>query len=399
MNRISPTPTLLAAALTLLLPMAAATAQNPSRSATGDKELTAAREDLKRAAERVAELARKRGGDVDVRVERRVTRKPMIGVLLTPDEEAGVRISGVTPDSAAAKAGLRSGDRLVSISGTPILGSDGQLRVENARKLLKDIEADKPVRLGYTRDGRSASANVTPRLDEHVFVWRDDGGAGGPMDGPVFIARDHGGDIDIETVLSDLPPGVAPQIHREIVRIGPDGRCKGKDCRPPRLLSALRWNGLNLASVDAQLGRYFGTDRGVLVLSTGELEGLQAGDVIQRVDGKAVSSPREVMDALRGKPDNAKVGMNYLRDRKPATSQLTVPKVLHALPPLPPAPPAPPKPPRPPKAAPPPPLPSPSALIGDVMPGTRQAVAPQPPPAPIAPPAPPVPAATGATYQ
>ena len=44
------------------------------------------------------------------------------------------------------------------------------------------------------------------------------------------------------------------------------------------LAEAFRWNGLNLASVDAKLGRYFGTDRGVLVLSSGpDLAGLQAG--------------------------------------------------------------------------------------------------------------------------
>ncbi|WP_345294419.1 PDZ domain-containing protein [Luteimonas vadosa] len=367
--RTTKSTTLLAATLSVLLPVSAAHAQAPAPATGDDKELAAAREDLRRAAARVSELARKRGGDVDVRVERRVERKPMIGILMTPDEQGGVRISGVTPDSAAAKAGLRSGDRLVSIAGTRILGSDGKLRVDNARKLLRGMEAGKPLRLGYLRDGREAAVNVTPKMDDQVFVWRDDGNSDGALDGPMFIARDHDGDIDIETVLAERSPGVAPQIRREIVRIGPDGKCKGKDCDAPRLLSALRWNGLNLATVDARLGRYFGTDRGVLVLSTGELDGLQAGDVIQRIEGKAVSSPREVMDALRGKPDNARVAVTYLRDRKPATSQLTVPRTLHALPPLPPAPPSPPRAPKPPKNAPPPPPPAPTTMLDEAMPG------------------------------
>src|SRR3546814_7211570 len=65
-----------------------------------------------------------------------------------------------------------------------------------------------------------------------------------------------------------------------------DLACKGKDCGTPALMSAFRWNGLNLATVDKQLGRYFGTDHGVLVLSNGELAGLHAGDVIQ--DRKSV---------------------------------------------------------------------------------------------------------------
>lgn len=381
MTRISATTALLAAALALLLPTAVA-AQGPPGKAGSDRELAAAREDLARAAARVAELSRQGAGDVDVRIERHVIRKPVIGVLLTPDQDAGVRISGVTPDSAAAKAGLRSGDRLVSIAGTRILGSDGALRVENARKLLKDIDAGKPVRLGYVRDGRSANADVTPQLDERVFVWRGDDGGTRTLGGPMRIQRGGDGSLEIEDLDFDLPPGVAPEIHREIVRIGPDGKCQGKDCRAPRLLSALRWNGLNLASVDGQLGRYFGAERGVLVLSTGELEGLQAGDVIQRVDGKAVATPREVMDALRGKPGHARVSVAYLRDRKPATTQVTVPKLLDALPPRPPAPPAPPKPPRAAKPAPPPPPPPPpSAMTEGSMSHALHATAPPAPPA------------------
>src|SRR3546814_6502125 len=110
-------------------------------------------------------------------------------------------------------------------------------------------------------------------------------------------------------------PGVPPKVRHEIIRIGPGTACKGKDCGTPALMSAFRWNGLNLATVDKQLGRYFGTDHGVLVLSNGELAGLQAGDVIQRIDGKAVASPREAMAAMGAKPGGAKVTVDYLRDQ------------------------------------------------------------------------------------
>ncbi len=126
--------------------------------------------------------------------------------------------------------------------------------------------------------------------------------------------------------------------------------CKpGENCEMDqhRLAEAFRWNGLNLASVDAHLGRYFGTDTGVLVLSTGPALGqLQAGDVIRRVDGKAVDTPRAVMDALRDKPADSTVAVEYLRDRVAADIQLKVPKAMSfpAMPPMPPAPPAPPYP-------------------------------------------------------
>ncbi len=357
---------LLAATLALLLASASALAQTPPNPAGDDPALKAAREDLARAATRVAELARARGAASDVRIEQRIERKPVVGVLLAADDAAGVRIAGVTPDGPAARAGLRSGDRLVTIAGSRILGSDGGLRVDNARKLLQDMEAGKSVRLDYVRDGRGGSVEVTPRLDERVFVLRAGDGTLRNFDGPGSIRQLEGGALKIAARSFEGEPGVAvaPQIHREIIRMSSGQACKGAECRAPQLLSALRWNGLNLASVDPQLGRYFGTDRGVLVLSNGDLAGLQAGDVIQRVDGLAVTTPREVMDALRGKPADARVAVVYLRDRKPATAQVAVPKLLHALPAAPPPPPPPPKPPRAPTAPTPATPPAPPAPPG-----------------------------------
>src|SRR3546814_4403642 len=106
-------------------------------------------------------------------------------------------------------------------------------------------------------------------------------------------------------------PVIAPDVRHESVRIGPGVACRGKDCEMPALMSAFRWNGLNLATVDKQLGRYFGTDHGVLVLSNGNLDGLQAGDVIQRIDGKAVASPREEM-AARGATPGGTIGRAHV---------------------------------------------------------------------------------------
>ena len=344
-------PALLAAALALLLPAAAIAADPAPKPAAAPqaesnaRELAAARADLARAAARVAELSRPNAEEA-VRIAHRFERKPVIGVLLAPDEQAGVRIAGVTPESAAAKAGLRGGDRLVTIDGSPILGSDGELRLANARKLLSRIEADKPVRLGYARDGRNATATATPKVGDHVFMFDNaDVMRDFDMKRAEFEAL-RGIDMKGLEFEAFRDPGFAEEIRREVVRIG--GECDDKDCKAPRLLSAFRWNGLNLAAVDPQLGRYFGADRGVLVLSTGELAGLQAGDVIQRVGGKQVDTPREVMDVLREKPADAKVAVAYLRDRKTGSTQVTVPKLVPSLlPPVPPAPPAPPAPPSP----------------------------------------------------
>lgn len=376
MKSFNTKPATLAVVLGLLLAGGVVAAQEarPAPKAAADAELAKAHQELERAAKRVAELSRQLGRDAKVeRIERRVVRKPVLGVLFAPDPQAGVRIAGVTPDSAAAKAGLRSGDRVVSIDGQQVLGSSGELRVENARKLLGDLDTKTPVRLGYLRDGRSGVASVTPSVDEQVFLWRGDG----PMAAGQRLP---------------MPPGVAPRIQRELIRIGEDGACKGVNCKLPMLAEAFRWNGLNLASVDAQLGRYFGTDRGVLVLSTGpELVGLQAGDVIRRIDGKTVDTPRQAMDALRGKNKAARtVAIDYLRDRKPGSATVKVPEAVPLRIPMPPPPPPAPAPPAAP--APPPPPPRTSFERDVVIDGERMASS-FAPEAPLPPDAPPPPAA------
>lgn len=402
MTASTPRIPLLGAALSLLL-AGTATAQTPTPAPTpkptpmptprpdpaAEKELAAARAELQRAARRVAELSR-RTGEAQMRraqIEKIRARKPVVGVLLAPDGQSGVRIAGVTPDSAAAKAGLRAGDRIVSVNGTQVLGNTGELRLQNTRKLLDRLDGKTAARLGYQRDGRNAVVSVTPQVDRvYTFVFDDEGRPGWTHD--IAIDADHINDRveDVQVKVGKLDydfdydfdfdfegmeslPGISPEIRKELRHIAP---CQGDDCSAPMLLSAFRWNGLNLAAVDAQLGRYFGTDKGVLVLSNGELSGLQAGDVIQKIDGKAVNSPREAMEVLRGKPADASVAMTYLRDRKTGNAKIKVPRLM-AFPPVPPAPPKPPKAPVPPA---PPKPPAPPAAAGVPL-----------PPAPPAPPA------------
>jgi membrane-associated protease RseP (regulator of RpoE activity) len=343
-------PTLLALALALAGVAIAQSAPTPAQQ----KELDGARADLDRAAQRLAELHRKYGvADAPMRIERRVLRKPVIGVLLAPDDAGGVRIAGITPGSAAADGGLKSGDRITSIDGKSLKAGDAAARVDEARELLATLDAKTAVQLGYERDGKAQVAALTPKVGDRLLVVPE----GAMFDGDMQVFSSDGGDVEVmldrmpraggdtapRVRISEIHAGgasgdpmrhaewasaaVAPDVRREIIRLGSD--CKGDDCRLPVLAEAFRWNGLNLASVDAELGRYFGTREGVLVLSTGkELEGLQAGDVIHRIGGKPVNNPREAMEALRAQPAEAKVPVEYLRDRSNRSVQVSVPKAV-----------------------------------------------------------------------
>lgn len=350
----------------------AAYAQSSTKPADADKELAAAREDLARAARRVAELSRDALPQAMQQVQQNIqfSQRPVIGVVLAPDENAGVRIGGVTPDSTAAKAGLKSGDRIVSVDGSEILGDSADLRVSNARHLFAKLEEGKPVKIGYERAGRKASASVTPKKSEQrIFVLNGDrieidtADIQKQIDQAMRQIDSAGVQKQIDQAMRQINAiDMQKQVDQAMRQVERSFDCKGDDCSLPKLTEAFRWSGLNLAAVDPQLGRYFGADKGVLVVSAGEdLPGLQAGDVIRRIDGKEVNTPREAMAALRARPADSQVAVEFLRDRKNVSAQVKVPKATPFRIPVPPAPPTPPIPPVPPTASPMPAPPAPPA--------------------------------------
>ena len=86
--------------------------------------------------------------------------------------------------------------------------------------------------------------------------------------------------------------------------------------------------GLQLAEIDAGLGEYFKTDRGVLVLKAkadNDLQ-LESGDVILQVGGTEVNSPAEFMRALRDFDSGDEFELDIKRKRKDRTLKMVMPK-------------------------------------------------------------------------
>lgn len=368
-------------------------AQDDASEAARRKELDAARAELRRAAKRVAELSR---ADDLAAVKKHIERRPMLGVLLAPDPGAGVRITGVTPDSGAARAGLRAGDQLVELGGKPIPGANAEARLASATSSLAKLKVGEPIDVTYRRGASEMKVQVAPQPGRPVLVFTEDGRDGVRAGTRVVMSADGNEVVNVDhfdfkwdqSDFHEMEWAITPEIQRELLRVRELTECEGEHCLLPRLTEAYRWSGLNLSSMDAQLGRYFGTERGVLVLSTGpELTALQAGDVIQRIDGKPVSSPREVMEALRGRSADSRVNVDYLRDRHSATVALKIPRATPLrvpLPPMPPSPPAPPPAPASPASAPPTP-PAAGSLIQPPPPAPSAPKAPKPPSPPPVP--------------
>ncbi len=327
---------------------AAASAQN---AATGTAEQKAARAEIEQLTQRIEQLAKqlgpdsnlkitiveRSGDDADRSVERRVISsspggKPMVwsedgpnrmeadraprvglGIVMAPNTVGnGVKVAAVSPDGPAKTAGIQAGDVITSINGKAVTAKN-QAGMEQARAALASLKNGQSVKVAYTRSGKAATATVKAAPIESRMV-----------------------------------------INRDTRRSGPG-------LAPPAMVHATRWNGLNMASLNADLGAYFGTSSGVLVLSPNAgMPQLKGGDIITKVGGKGVNSPREVLNAMRPRKAGDKVSLNILRARKAQTVSITVPKERAFNIPAPPPPsapqavpaaPAPPAPPAPPRSA------------------------------------------------
>lgn len=92
---------------------------------------------------------------VDALLAGRTVSRAQLGVSVGDSPDGGALVASVTPDSAAAKAGLKEADVITSFGGTAIQG---------ASDLTTAVRAHKPgdkVSLTYTRSGTKATLTVT----------------------------------------------------------------------------------------------------------------------------------------------------------------------------------------------------------------------------------------------
>ncbi len=353
-------PTILLYSLLLAcLPVAAALAADPPAAKVRQDmdqtraELKQLRQQMDQLAKRLARLSRQAGEPAPQAFAYKFLSDPdagMLGLVLMPEDD-GFKVAAVTPGSPAEQAGISHGDRIIRIDG-------------------KNVSQNGTARLGAL-DSIKAGQKVTVRV-EHDGKQKD-----------VTLKAEHRSsqawstliEPDIEWHSKDFP-------HVDVERIVREARDGARQARFA-VRSFTPWWGLNLASLDKDLGSYFGTDKGALLLGSDQdaLPGLKAGDVITRIGDTKVDRPEDAMRALRHN-ENKTVTASILRHGKRMQVKVKLPEHPGMIP-LPPAPPKPPTPPGPRalKAPAPPSPPSPPSQ-------PDQARAPAPPPPPSAPQAP-----------
>jgi S1-C subfamily serine protease len=206
-----------------------------------------------------------------------------IGATLKVD---GPVVASLVPGGAAAAAGLAVGDVLLSINGEP-LAADGAAAAN--RRLVRFMESVNPgeeLTLQYRRGGaRPATARLV-------------------------------------ALAAPMPPRASGHAMSGHCPMHPGGARYRGDRHGPAA------GGLRLADLTPGLGRYFGTDAGVLVLraAPGNAFGLEDGDVIRRIGGRTPADRRHARRILASYAPGEAVVIDILRDRRARELKATLPR-------------------------------------------------------------------------
>jgi len=273
------------------------------REAQMEEKLRAAEEKMAQAAREIAEITKERLPRI-AQIEQRFafSTKPRLGVTIESTEEPGpvegVTILGVSPGSAASDAGLRSGDILTAVNDES-LGAESR-KEANMRLLdfMAAVEEGDMLTVEYLRDGKVGSVEIEPRIvDDRAFAW---------------VGKDGH-----EFRMPAMP--VAPEMVEKF-----------------KMEFGFPWAGtglgeLELVELSEGLGRYFGTNTGLLVVAAPKSEAfdLQDGDVIQSIDGREPKDVRHAMRILASYQAGEKLELGIMRDKKKVTIDVEIPADHH----------------------------------------------------------------------
>ncbi|HET9818678.1 MAG TPA: PDZ domain-containing protein [Rhodanobacteraceae bacterium] len=363
MKRSLPACLMILACTATAAPPAATSAPAATADATVQQQMTALQARMNALAARMAALSAKLGDEANASALRYLAdnRQGMLGVAVR-HEKAGTKVVAVSPGSPAERAGVEVGDVITAISARSMT-FHGTTPTDD----LAHLRVGEPVELTVQRGGKTLHLKATPERFSSDD-WR------ATVRAAERAARDATASVRSPEFQKQIQQSIDDAMKNATLAMNNasaarEAAIEAREHDHGWTFFMSPWWGLNLAPLNPDLGRYFGADKGALVLSRDakRYPGIQPGDVITAVDGKTIARPADVFRAARGTPSGNTVQLTVRRHDKPVELAIKAPSSWFVPPP--PPPPAPPSPPA---------LPAPSAPT-----------APVPPPSPAAPPAPP----------
>jgi S1-C subfamily serine protease len=216
-------------------------------------------------------------------------------------DSVGAYVDAVTPNGPAAKAGIQSGDVITKLDGKSVLaggraeaGADREsLPGLRLIELAARLEPNDTVPVEFRRGKERKTVSVITADEPDILFRAAPGGRG-------FALRSFG-----------------PEGSRMAMPMGGEL----EDLGGPAFLYGGPLADMELAPLNPDLGRYFGANEGVLVISVpkeSEL-GLKGGDVVIAVDGRKPASPSHFLRILRSYERGESFKIDVLRNHKRET--------------------------------------------------------------------------------
>jgi len=225
-----------------------------------------------------------------------------IGVIVDTRADAagdklGARVEGITPSGPAEKAGIKVGDVITRFNGTALGGvaSENDENSGPGMKLIdlaRALEPGDTVQVEYRRGSDSRKATIVA-ADLSGDAWT------GRIEGPEMGA--------FENMIPKMQ--MSPGNDFEFAFGSP-------------------WGGIELVELNSDLGDYFGTREGVLVVRAPEDStlALKGGDVIVSIGGRKPTSPMQAMRIIRSYDPGESVTLDVLRKQRHVNVTWKVPE-------------------------------------------------------------------------
>ncbi len=285
-----------------------------------------------------------------------------VGIIINQtDPDGKIKIIGLTPDGPAFKAGLETGDEILSIAGDDLLVHQASERMALLQESLRNATPEQSITMTVLRDEQPVTVSLTVQERKpgslHAVI-RPPHPAPPPLPDAAMLHK-------IKQISSSTSSGKTTMLVNNIIEadgtglekqvviqiMNPDGELidfdpeelKGKikhiDVKSGELENdfefiigtakdnAFAWfdrsmlKGLEMTPLNADLGAFFQADTGVLILRAEADNSLNlvTGDVIIAVDGELVSRPSELMRELRFLKDGDTVDLEIIRSGQAET--------------------------------------------------------------------------------
>lgn len=211
-------------------------------------------------------------------------------------DSVGAVLEGVSPGGPADKAGLKAGDVITAFNGEKLAGrypAAGDYESEPGRKLMdfaRELDDGDTVQVDYRRGKETHRATVVAKR----------------LGGESFGFSVTTPDVHVET---------APMVAAMEGLRG-------------AMAWSMGWLDLELVKLNPELGDYFGTTDGLLVIRAPDdsVLPLKGGDVILSVDGRPATNQAQLMRILRSYDAGEDVKIDIMRQKRRTTLSVKIPE-------------------------------------------------------------------------